>query len=276
MRRVTVAAIQPPYPRPELGVTTARMIDKGLRLVEEAGGRGANAAVLPECFNTLGLSRDEALAAAADTSGICERAADIARRYGMLVVLPLIVKRGERCLNRTLILGRAGAEIGHYDKVHLTITERRDYGLTAGDAIPTFETEIGVVGIMVCYDVYFPEISRILGVKGAEILFFPTLQRSERREVCEMQVRLRAMDSFAHVVRSSYGAPTMPAPSCIVCPDGDIIADAGHGEGFVIATIDLDERWRRPRCHGEPAAVVRDFILEDRRPKLYRDLTGRT
>ncbi|NOZ20741.1 MAG: carbon-nitrogen hydrolase family protein [Planctomycetes bacterium] len=280
MRAVTVAAIQPPEPRTEYGIATEAMIERGLAWVAEAARQGADVALLPEYFNVFGLEKDALHAAAERISDLCRRVAERTRANNMHVILPLVVKCGGRYFNRALILDPRGVEIGHYDKVHLTITERDDYDLAAGGALPVFKTAFCMVGVMTCYDVYFPEVSRILGLKGAEIIFFPTLQRSEQEEVCLLQARMRAMDSFAYIVRSSYGRPAgakavagaMRGGSYIVRPDGVVIADAGAEEGMTIARIDLDNPWRRPRCHGAPPAVVRDFIMEDRRPELYARL----
>jgi len=272
MRRVTIAAVQPPSPGADR--STEAVIARGLDILKQAGQAGADAALLPEYFNVFGLPPDEALRQIERTGEVQAEVSRIAAEFEMHVVLPMLCGPPESPANAAVFIGRDGGVIACCDKVHITAAERRDHHARPGGVIPVLDLDFGRAGVMICYDVYFPEHSRILGIEGAEVIFFPTLQRSEREDIAIAQVRIRAMDSFAWIVRSTYAPPAGRGRSCIVAPDGSVVADAGLDEGMALAVIDLDEKWKRPRSHGEPEEVVRDFILHDRRPELYGGLCG--
>ena len=90
-------------------------------------------------------------------------------------------------------------------------------------------------------------------------------------------LRTRAMDAKAYLIRSSYGraadlpwkAGHMFGQSAIVHPDGTLLANAGHYEGFALAHVQAPFVWQRQRCGGYPAEAVREFLDEDRRPEAY-------
>ncbi|MFQ6096561.1 MAG: carbon-nitrogen hydrolase family protein, partial [Armatimonadota bacterium] len=208
-------------------------------------------------------------------------AARIAASAGMCVVLPTYELHGDRVRNSAVILDRTGAEVGRYAKVHVTEKEKQDYGVVPGGEYPTFDLDFGRAGVMICYDGHFPEVAGILALAGADIIFFPSLQRGYGEQNIEVQVRARALDNAVHVVRSSYGVPAgqpwtpgkVAGLSCIVNDGGRIIANCGRHEGYAIADVDLDRPRIAERSHGGQVGEARRFLVQDRRPDTYGALT---
>ena len=279
--KVSIAAIQPPYPADDSLAAHMATRERGIALASQAAAKGCDFICLPEYFNCVGLSPADSRREAQLAAEVRTRVAEIAAASGAYVLLPVLEERPQGLFNAIHLINRDGHVVYTYDKTHLTIAEKQDWGVRPGDRVAVFETPHAPVAVATCYDMYFPEYLRALALRGARLIFFPSLQRSDSPEAVAAMLAVRAMDSFAYLVRSSYGSPAgsawrpgMPyGMSRIVHPDGSVLADAGRYEGFALAVVDLAHAWRRTRCHGRPPEPVRDFITQDRRPELYGDLT---
>jgi predicted amidohydrolase len=274
-RLVRIASIQPPAVGD--GVSYQQMQDTAISLVGQAGTMGTDVVCLPEYANCMGDESVWQQPGEAEQDPVFEKIARLASSYSMYVILPLLEGRDGRRYNTSVILDRTGEILGRYDKTHLTAVEREDQAVTAGDDYPVFDLDFGRIGIMTCYDGHFPEVARLLGVGGAEIIFFPSLQRRLTAEHLELQVRCRAIDNCLWVVRSSYGydddVPWMPGlaagKSCIVDFEGTVLADAGPRVGMAQYAIDLDRLRTKERSFGGALGDARTFLLDDRRPSTY-------
>jgi predicted amidohydrolase len=278
-----VACVQPPYLVGERRLLAAdEIIDAGLDLLTRAGQRGADIACLPEFFSAMNCDHEELRARAEPVPGpLTKRAAAIAREHEMTVVLPLVERRGGALHNSAVLIDSAGAILGVAAKTHLTRVEREDIGLTAGSDYPVFDLPWCQAGIMICYNGHFPEVARILALRGADIIFFPSLQRRLGERKCAIQVAARAMDNAVYIARSSYGVAAdvawtpdmMYGLSCIVGPHGDTLANCGRYAGVCYAEIDFSEPILQERSAGDEVGDLRHFIREDRRPNTYGELT---
>lgn len=279
---ITIAAVQPAVA--STSDDHPRMVATAWELAAQAVEQGAQLLVLPECFNTIGLDPEETKHQAQQAEAFVDAARERCRQLGVWLLLPVIEQRGELRFNAAHLITPSGEIAFTYDKTHLTITERRDLGLTPGEWIPVVDTPLGRLGVMICYDVYFPEVARLLSLRKVDAILFPSLQRSDTPERCMLMSRVRAMDCACHLVRAGYGLPATEAytpgkvygQSCVIEPDGTVLADAGLHEGLALAQVDLHTPWTRHRCSGAPPEPVRDFLQEDRRPELYGDLTRPT
>ena len=209
-------------------------------------------------------------------------AQDAARDLGVWAVVGTEAWDGGGWWNRLYVFSAQGETVATYDKVHLTLGEREVYSLVPGHEIKTFDTRYGRIAIVTCYDIYFPELFVALTRAEPDLIFFPSLQRSDHEMASEAMLRTRAMDTQAYIVRSSFGREStapwrkdmMFGQSCVVHPDGSILANAGHYEGVALAYIRVPFDWQRARCGGYPCQSVRAFLAEDRRPDLYNAPPG--
>ena len=168
-----------------------------------------------------------------------------------------------------------------FDKIHVTEVEHAQYGIVPGSDWPVFDLDFGRIGIMICYDGCFIESSRIIAIKGAQIIFWPSLQRSYTRDQLELQTRSHAYFNYTVIARSSYGGPSshdggnsMVGLSCICAADGTILTAIDSKPGWTSANVDLDSQPRGVRTFGGVVGNLRDMRFEDRCPDKYELLSS--
>lgn len=229
------------------------------RLLSEARDRGAALALLPENF-ALMPRHDGARRAAAETEGegpIQEFLAATAARLGMWIVggtIPVRVAGDSRPAACCLVFDAEGRCVTRYDKIHLFDVDlpgrderyRESDHFTPGREIVAVDTPIGRLGLLVCYDLRFPEIFRRLLDAGAEVFTVPAAFTAPTgRAHWEVLLRARAVENLAFVLaaaqsgvhangRETYG------DSLIVEPWGRVLARRPRGEGVVVAPIDRE------------------------------------
>jgi predicted amidohydrolase len=147
-----------------------------VRLIEAAAANGAAVIVLPELANSgyAFASRDEAFSLAENVpDGDSTRAwTDVAQRLNLHVVAGIAERAGNKLYNSAVVIGPKGY-IGTYRKLHLWGNEHLFF--ESGDlGLPVFHTEIGRLAAVICYDGWFPEVYRLLAMKGADIVCMPT------------------------------------------------------------------------------------------------------
>lgn len=132
----------------------------------------------------------------------CRLMAALAKKHRMYVVCG-IVRKAEpegRLYNTAVIFDRQGKLLGTYDKHHPYSPELNDEGITPGTGVPVFRTDFGKVGVMICYDSWFPDVAELLSLKGAEIILFPNVG------YYRSLMPARAADNGVRIVASSYGS----------------------------------------------------------------------
>lgn len=276
--RITIASIQPPFPQSKSSSENNQIIESGLAMTVEVIKKEVAFVCLPEYFNCYGVEACELPVTVKNWQSILDDLCRLAREYRSYIILPVIQPIEDAYRNRAYLINTQGEIAGFYDKTHITITEKQDMGIVAGDQVKTFDTEYGRVGIVICYDIYFPELFASLRRQRPDMIFFPSLQRSDHELANATLVQTRAMDTQAYIVRSSFGCPLdvpwtkdmMFGQSAVVHPDGTILANAGHYEGVALAHVTLPFTWQRTRCGGYGPMPVRDFLHEDGRPELYK------
>jgi predicted amidohydrolase len=244
-----------------------------LRTLARAAGQasvaGAALLVLPELFLTgynIGAAALNALAEKVDGPSAA-RAGEIARACG-LAVLYGYPERGAdgKLYNSALLLGPDGERLANYRKTHLFgADERATY--TPGDE-PFVLADVGGmrVGILICYDVEFPELTRGLALRGAELVAVPTAQMKPYEFVPEAMLRTRAFENQIFMMYANRCGSEPPldyvGASCIVAPDGSDLARAGLEEALLVADLDM-------AAMAESRAG--NTYLRDRRPELYQE-----
>lgn len=152
-------------------------LKKILAYIDEAAAKGAKLIVFPECALTGYVLRGkEETAKVAETipGPSTDIIAEKAAARGVYIVLGMVEVYGINFYNAAVLIGPEGV-IGKYRKNHPWYGAEADWPVTAGDlGYPVFETAIGNIGMMICYDAWFPEPARILALGGADIIAFPT------------------------------------------------------------------------------------------------------
>jgi predicted amidohydrolase len=252
----------------------SRNLEAAERLVRAAAAEGAELVALPEKWNLL--AGGEALAAGAEPlDGPSLSAARAwSRELGIHLLAGSIAESaGERAFNTSVLVGPDGDDIAVYRKIHMFdvdiggVSYRESEHEEPGEEPVVAEPEgLPAIGMTVCYDLRFPELYRILAVRGARVLAVPSaFTLATGRDHWEVLLRARAIENQAFVLAPNQVGEAPPnfssfGHSAIVDPWGKVLAIAPDGEGFVLAGLDLAEQRH-----------VRESLpsLANRRPESY-------
>jgi predicted amidohydrolase len=230
-----------------MGDDVAARRDEAVRLVESAAG--ARLIVLPELWPTGYFAFDDYRATAEPLDGPTVAAlAQAARNTGAHVVLGSFVEAGETGLhNTTALLAPDGQLLASYRKMHVFGYGSREVELvTGGEQAVTVATDLGLLGLAICYDLRFPELFRAMVDQGAEIFIVPAAWPSARTEHWRVLARARAIENQAYVIAcngagvSAPQAAELAGHSAVIDPWGAIEAEAGATPCVLTATVDRD------------------------------------
>ncbi len=281
--RYRVAAIQ--Y-EPALGEKERNVTDLQ-RLTEEAARHGARLIVHPEMATTgyCWLSREEIAPFVEPLPGpTTDRFSQLASQYDCYIAtsLPEVDTACGVYYNSLALIGPAGL-MGVYRKVHSYISEPR-WARDGDVGFPVWDTPLGRLGGLICQDASFFESTRLLALRGADVLLFPTNWLDEK---CPSSWWMaRAFENGCYFIAADrYGLERgvqFSGGSCIINPDGSLQAYLDTGEGIVYGDVDLlrsrDKRWGPviQENNGEARREVVGNCIEDRRPAEYITLTHNT
>lgn len=240
-----------------------RNFDRACRLIRQAAARHApDVIVLPEMWN-LGFFPREGLAELADRDGQRTRQVlgGLAAELGVNLVAGSVAEvRDGRVYNTAHVFDRAGQCVYRYDKTHLFSPAGEPEFFTAGDRYGVFRLDGVPCGLILCYDLRFPELTRSLRLEGADVLFIPAQWPAARLTHLEILTRARAIENqmFAVLV-NACGA--CAGHSALIDPWGEPLAAAGDGEELLAAEL-------RPEVLAEIRGSIN--VFRDRRPELYR------
>ncbi|MCA8941306.1 MAG: acyltransferase [Planctomycetes bacterium] len=257
------------------------MLEKHVPMIERAGEQGVQVLCLQELFNAPYFcpSQDPRWYDAAEPvpGPTTDIMADFARRFGMVIVVPIYEREiAGVYYNTAAVIDADGTYLGKYRKNHIPHTSGfwEKYFFKPGNlGYPVFETAFAKVGVYICYDRHFPEGARILGLHGAEIVFNPSAT------VAGLSQYLWRLEQPAHAVANGYfmgcinrvgtespwNIGKFYGNSYFIDPRGNFLAEASEDDDeLVVADMDLDmiEEVRR----------VWQFY-RDRRPETYEDMT---
>ena len=236
-------------------------------LIRRAAADGADVVVLPEMWNT-GFVPAAATASAADHDGAETKArlGALARELRVNLMAGSVANdRGGFLTNTAYVFDRAGACIAEYDKVHLFTLMGEDRFFRAGSRAVTFPLDRHPCGVIICYDLRFPELARTLALAGAELLFVPAQWPAARVGHYEALLAARAIENECFVVGCNscgdVNGVTFGGSSRILDPLGAALAAAGQDEVLLSADVDFEQ-----------AAAARRTIdvFRDRRSEVYR------
>jgi N-carbamoylputrescine amidase len=197
---------------------------------------------------------------------------DMARKVEAVFILPLFEKgAGGRFFNTAVVIDADGRILGTYRKNHIPqipLWEEKAYFQPGDLGFPVFETRYARIGVQICWDNFFPEGSRILALKGAQIIFAPTAAALDSHPRWEKAICANAAASGVYIFRVNRvgreAKQNFYGKSFCATPEGDLVDQpSGNHEGVVMASIDLLEIDRTRRVW---------TFLRDRRPELYGEI----
>jgi deaminated glutathione amidase len=253
----------------------ARNLAAAERLVRAAAADGAELVALPERWSHLASGAEMAAAAEPLDGPSLAAARGWARELGIHLLAGSVAERGEddeKAFNTSVLIGPSGEDLAAYRKIHLFdvdaggVSYRESEHELAGEEIVDAAVGGLGIGLTICYDLRFPELYRILAVRGARLIAVPSaFTLATGRDHWEALLRARAIENQVFVIapnqvgeapprHSSYGR------SAIVDPWGVVLATAADGERFVAADLDLAAQ---DRIRAELPS------LANRRPEAY-------
>ncbi|HZO87178.1 MAG TPA: carbon-nitrogen hydrolase family protein [Chthonomonadaceae bacterium] len=248
-----------------------------LERMEEAAQAGAALVVFPECALSgyVFPSAEEALPAAETVPGeTTEAVAAACRQHNLYAIVGLLERdAASQLFNSAFVAGPEGL-IANYRKCHLPVLGI-DRFVGKGEALPILELPFARIGILICYDVRFPEAARVLALRGAEVIIVPTNWPQGAESAPLFLTRARAWENRVYVVACNRvgqeRGTRFIGQSQIVAPDGTFLAQGdGASETLLYAEI-APAQARQKKLVFEPGVFELDPV-GDRRPELYHDL----
>lgn len=237
-------------------------IERNLRVARaqmvKAAKQGAQLCVLPEMFAQYGPHELCIKAAQTLDSELSSWASDLAKELGIFLVAGSMLQKlpqSSKCANTSLIFGPNGELLQTYQKIHLFDCQvpgavyQESKHIQAGNDISTCPlNDTACLGLSICYDLRFPELFRLLALKGANLVALPAaFTEKTGRDHWEILIRARAIENQIFVLASNQtGSPGKSLAryghSMIVDPWGKILAQITEGEGFAMARLDFKQQ----------------------------------
>jgi deaminated glutathione amidase len=253
----------------------ARNLAVAERLVREAAADGAELIALPEKWNLLAGGEDLVAGAEPLDGPSLSSAREWARELGIHLLAGSISEQGsegEKASNTSVLIGSDGEDLAVYRKIHMFdvdaggVSYRESEHERPGDEAVTAAIGDLAAGLTVCYDLRFPELFRIVALRGARLILVPSaFTLATGRDHWEVLLRARAIENQLFIIAPNQVGEAPPhyssfGRSMIVDPWGAVLADAPDEECFVAADLDFEAQDR-----------VRESLpsLANRRPEAY-------
>ncbi len=243
------------------------------KLTRQAKQQGADLAVFPELCLTGYVILDQVYELAETIPGpITQKVEALAKETGMHIVfgMPELSEKSQATVFNTAVLVGPKGYIGKYRKMHLpthSVFEEKRY-FRPGYEPTTFQTELGTIGLSICYDVFFPEVYRLARLQGAQLMVCISASPAVRRGYFEILTAARALENTAFLAYVNLAGVEdglqFWGGSRLVGPVGDVVAKAKYDEeDFVLCEVDFGD-----------LRVAEPFIplIRDLRPELFDKL----
>ena len=261
-------------------------LKKSINLIEKAAEQGANIILLQELFQTpyFCIQYDEEIFKLAQTfenNSLINEMSEVAKKHKVVLPISFFEKDNNAYFNSIAVIDADGKVLGKYRKSHIPdgAGYLEKYYFNPGDTgFKVWKTAFGKIGIGICWDQWFPEAARIMALKGAEVLFYPTaigdeiMSTYDSSEAWQTVMQGHAAANIMPVVASNrIGSESVKGQvngfygkSFICNRSGKIIAEASKDkEEIIVAEIDTEENHLFRRNWG---------LFRDRRPELYKEI----
>ncbi len=230
-------------------------MDKARRMIAEAAKNGADAVVLPEMWSCPYSKKYFHSFADAENGESREAMSYWARENGVILVGGSVPEKcGDVLYNTCFVFNENGEQIARHRKVHLFDVDieggvrfKESNSFAAGNEITVFDTRFGKMGVMVCFDIRFPELARAEAKRGAQMIFCPAqFNMTTGPRHWELSIRARAMDNELYFVGASAARYEGFDYECwghstVAGPFGMVLASCDEKEQILYCDIDLDE-----------------------------------
>jgi N-carbamoylputrescine amidase len=266
----------------------AANVAKATAMVRLAASRGANVVVLPELFSTPYFCQDQfvdyfALAEEFEGNTLISRFAELAKEFSVVLPVSFFERASNAYFNALAVIDADGTVLGRYRKSHIPDGpgyQEKYYFHPGHTGFRVWPTRYGALGCAICWDQWFPEAARIMALKGAELLLYPSTIGSEpppappvdSRDHWRRVMQGHAASNYVPLAASNRvgtepgraGELTFYGSSFIAGPTGEILAELDREEeGIATARFDLAQIAKARTSWG---------LFRDRRPELYAPL----
>jgi len=235
----------------------------------EAKANGADLLLLPEMYlSGYNIGPQNAQRQALPVTGL-DAAQAIAKTNEIALVFGYPERVGDAVANSAVLIGPTGDILLNYRKSHLFGDIDRSMFKAIGSTFALATLHGLKIGLLICYDIEFPEPARLVALQGADVLLIPTAQMEPYEQVAKFVIPTRAYENQLYVAYANHSGAddglNYIGLSSICGPDGAVLAIAGKGEEIIYATIN-------PTHHKTVRKT--DPLLTDRRPELYAPIAG--
>lgn len=244
--------------------TTEKNVNENLDAIDNAAKEGADLILLTECFycrNVFPDSERKILLLSLEGEEI-RLFRERAKKHRIYIAFSVFIKEENgNVSNMGIIIGRNGETVGTYKKTHLTIHEK-NLKIEPGREVKVFDLDFGKVGFAICWDLFFPEFTRVLQLKDVEIILNPSGGYKKERLI------ERACETGAYILSSGMHKES---DSRITAPDGSFLAIGSSEKNYICSTVDLSDEFYIPWLSTSTSATMENVFRYERKPELYRE-----
>lgn len=253
-----------------------RNIEKAIKFTQIAIEKGAHIICFQELFTTHWFPKEMnkyhfSLAEKIDGPSIMKMQ-KLAKENEVVLVCPIFEEEEKAFYNSAVVIDAGGEILGSYRKIHvpqIPLWEERYYFSLGDHGFPVFKTKFATIGVQICWDNFFPEGSRILALKGAQIIFSPTAAAFASQKKWETIISSNAISNGVYIFRvnrvGSEEKQDFYGRSFCISPEGELLdKPAGMREGIALIDIDLKNIDR----------IRKEWpFFKDRRPEVYKEIS---
>ncbi len=238
------------FHRPRNSKSPQDNLDQFGALIKQAAAQKADIICLPEGITLVGTDLNYVSASEPVPGRTTQFLGALAKQHNLYIVAGLLEKDGDVIYNTSVLIDRKGNLAGKYRKISLP-REEIDGGVTPGESTPVFDTDFGRIGMMICWDVTFPETARALARQGADIIFLPIWGGYEKLAMA------RALENQVYLVSSSYDMI-----SAVFDLEGNVVKQATTENPVVVIEVDLNQQKLWPWIGDLKSRIPREMPTE--------------